>query len=204
MIIGITQREQADPATGELRDALDSRWHVFAEAAGFMLQPLPNHVPTVSNLLDALPVSGLIFSGGGDTDTVSGQQSRRGAVETFLIKWSVDHRIPVLGVCRGFQRLAEEYGATFKRTPGHVATDHPVRDPLGALDTINSYHDITIEEPGLRMTSIWTAPDGTVEAATSMDGLRTGIMWHPERYASPRRQDLSLLASHFHRGPSQT
>jgi putative glutamine amidotransferase len=59
---------------------------------------------------------------------------------------------------------------------------------------LNSYHGEGIANPG-SMSIAARATDGSIEAADS--GPKLGIMWHPERAAQYRDEDLDLFRTFF-------
>lgn len=77
---------------------------------------------SVDSCLDAIlnVVDGLLFTGGGDVKrksteglpTLRGQQPIRYDFEAALMKKAYEKRIPILGICRGFQMILEVFGGS--------------------------------------------------------------------------------------------
>lgn len=187
----------------EVRDALAQDWWRFLKTAlpGVPVAPIPNIGEGVEALLQALPLSGLILSGGDDWGTFP----ERDATETALFHWAERHHLPILGVCRGAQVLNLLRGGSI--APGfgnaHIRTRHAVYPrrcagappwPASPLE-VNSYHACGIRQEDLAsgLTPWAVAGDGTVEGFCSADGRITGIIWHPEREAAARSHDIRLF-----------
>ncbi len=195
-LIGMTQRVVIEPRTGERRDALDQRWAAFLSGCGLTLVPMPNHPASALALADALPLAGLVLSGGNDLAVLGGDAPERDETERQLVDWAGTSSLPVLGVCRGAQHLAHLGGGRLERVSGHAGTRHAVR-PHGR--EVNSYHDwaITQAPPTADITAC--APDGGIEAFRL--GYWTVIMWHPEREPVAHPDDLALFRSLFGDSP---
>ena len=127
----------------------------------------------------------------------------RDAFELPIARAALDARMPVLGICRGFQLLNVVLGGTMvQHLDGHtnalapegtprvahevrVAPETRLASMLGADEVpVNSWHHQGVREddlaPGVRATA-W-APDGLVEGIEAADdGWVVGVQWHPER-----------------------
>lgn len=205
-MIAITMRMMRHSYPGgtqEVRDALAQDWWSFLNRAlpGVPVLPLPNIGREAVALAQALPVSGLILTGGDDW----GLFPRRDATEEALFRWAERQALPVLGVCRGAQIINRFMGGHTGTGFGtkHAGARHALhvvpraREPQ--LSTapleVNSWHNGGIRQddlaPGL---SPWAfAPDGSVEAFCSAEGGITGIMWHPEREPTAQAHDIHLF-----------
>jgi putative glutamine amidotransferase len=168
-------------------------------------------------------MDGLLLSGGADLDpalygapnTASvAIEPGRDALEKAAWGEARRRRLPVLGICRGFQainvfsggRLRQEVrghrGASY---PSPDVRRHPLRlrpasrlarilrptDPTSAVLAVNSYHHqgVGLDDvaPGLLTAATSPSPDGElVEALETADdlGFVIGIQCHPERRAS--------------------
>lgn len=192
--IALTQRVQVMEHTGERRDALAQEWAVFADACGFCPVILPNHLPTVRQILSQTALDGILLTGGNDLAAYGGDAPERDAVEEFLIAQSIQKKIPLLGVCRGMQMLLTFFGTPLGRVEGHIRVEHR----LDSGDSVNSYHSwgATVCLPPLRPEA-WAA-DGVLEAAAHREyPWIHGIMWHPERYDPPRPRDITRIKEIF-------
>lgn len=192
----------------EKRDALAQDWWSFLRTAlpGVSVIPVPNIGGQAVALLQELPISGLVLSGGDDW----GVFPERDATEQELLLWAERMSLPVLGVCRGAQVINRALGGTTGSgfAERHVHTRHAIRVEAwpGGLScptslNVNSYHACGMEAaqlaPGLLAWAV--AEDGSVEAFTDDSGRLTGVMWHPEREAEAQEHDVRLFQHCFRR-----
>lgn len=135
---------------------------------------------------------------------------KRDSTTLALIRAAIDQKVPILGICRGFQEINVALGGTLHQrlwtVPGMMehreekgktieeqyAIAHPVSlNPEGMLarlmkgeleQGVNSLHGQGVKDlaPGLRVEA--TAPDGLVEAFSlaSDDSFVLAAQWHPE------------------------
>ena len=193
-LIAITQRMEYIEGIGERRDALSQEWAVLAAACGFTPLLLPNHLLTVRELLAALPVEGILLTGGNDLCAYGGDALERDEVERFLLQWSIETETPLLGVCRGMQMVLNYFGTPLQRVDSHVRVQHT----LDSGDTVNSFHSWGAVECRVPLVAESWSTDGVLEAVTHYDfpWIR-GIMWHPERYYPLRPEDIERLKEVF-------
>jgi N5-(cytidine 5'-diphosphoramidyl)-L-glutamine hydrolase len=193
-LVAVTQRVMISPESGERRDALDQRWVPFLEGCGMEAVPVPNRLDSVARWAAALDIGAVLLSGGEDLAELGGTAPERDITEYALLDWARNREVPVLGVCRGLQLLAYRGGVMLRRVDGHVALEHSISTD-GGIETVNSFHRWGFDRapPGFAVTA--AAQDGTVEAMRHATLPISGIMWHPERYAAPRAQDLEQVRS---------
>lgn len=194
--LAITQRVEIDAKTGERRDALDQRWGAFVLAAGFLPLLLPNSLAAAQALLAACPVQGIVLTGGNSLRSCGGNAPERDQLEFWLLDQSPKQHWPLLGVCRGMQVIQAHLGMTLEPVSGHVAAQQIVQI-AGKAQTVNSYHTwgTRTEHPALK---IWAqTEDGIIKAIKHTELPWWGIMWHPERLAPFRSEDLTLFREVF-------
>lgn len=196
--IGITQRVDVISHYGERRDALDQQWHQLLQTVGVMGIPLPNHATLASDLFDALALDGLILSGGNDL----GSAPERDAMEHAALNWAEQHRLPVLGVCRGMQMINQYCGGSLQAVTQHAATRHALLGCgplLAGLREVNSYHHFGITDAGLGdgLQVLARAADDSIEAFRHTRLPWFGVMWHPEREQPLRMEEIGLLQQIF-------
>lgn len=181
--------------------------------------PLPAHSTDWSSRLAG--IHGLLLTGGGDIDPSRYVQSndrglsehidrQRDALEWEALRYCLERRLPVLGICRGFQvinaclggsllqDIAVEMGSTLlhpaEETEGRPSRYHTIEvlphtllasvaDRRGEV-RVNSRHHQGLTEreraPGLRIGAL--APDGIVEALEGTgEGFLLAVQCHPER-----------------------
>lgn len=192
--IAVTQRVEYIESIGERRDALSQEWTGLANACGFLPLLLPNHLPTVRALLEVWKPDGIILTGGNDLAAYGGDAPERDELEQFLIQYSAEHKIPLLGVCRGMQMILNQFDAKLRKVEGHIRVEHP----LSNGDTVNSFHSWGTAECHKPLIPVAWSAGGVLEAVTHQDlPWIHGIMWHPERYHPPRKRDVQFLKEVF-------
>ncbi len=180
----------------------------------------------VIHLLDR--IDGLLLTGGGSgfakrknpyslpSQELSQQQPKRYAFESILIKEAWKRDMPVLGICRGHQMIAEVLGGTIKRgsIEGHRVDSGSGKESMNhdvslVPDTklaatcgssawcVNSFHIQVVENipPGFRVAA-WSH-DGFIEAIEAIDKeFFVGVQFHPEEFYS-RSQEAQRLIKAF-------
>ncbi len=209
MRIGITQRLLSDDITGEIRSGLDIRWYHLFDRAGWY----PVVIPIYKGILQYLEESGLdgiIISGGNDLSIIapSPLSRMRDEIEMDVIDWSITNGLPLFGVCRGMQIIAEYFGSTLERVEGHVSTTHSLNVSkestlyrlMRSLKEVNSFHryGVTSVNDGFIVSA--TSPDGVIEAFEHREYRIYGQMWHPERNEPFSNIDLNFMSSFFDGG----
>jgi len=143
----------------------------------------------------------------------------RDSIELFVARYTAQHGIPTLGVCRGIQVMNVALGGSLHQdlpAQGFNTLQHsqkaepPVlshsleqigQSPLSKLFEprfrVNSYHHQALKDlaPGLRPVA--TAPDGIVEAVV-LEGhpFYFGVQWHPELLPQQWGIFRALLEAH--------
>ncbi len=187
-----------------------------AEVVPVLLPALGGEVAQLLPLLDGLLLTGSYSNlephhYGAEPGTAAAQHDpQRDATNLALVRQAVAQRVPLLGICRGFQEINVALGGTLhqqlhkvagmadhredKQLPleAQYAVAHEVMlSPDGLLATImagelsqqvNSLHMQGVERlaPGLRIEA--RAPDGLVEAFSLPHeaGFLLALQWHPE------------------------
>ena len=223
-LIGITSDiEYRDGNPGRDWYFLDARNIPALSAAGALPVMLPHEPDLIDSYLDRL--DGVLVSGGGyqfPTPTLlrpeAGEPPEKVArirFELALVAAAESRRMPLLGVCGGFQLMnvasggqivpvladvdpawaMHRSGAKFDEI-GHVVEVDPdsrLGEIVGvAAIPVNSRHSqgVTTVAPGLRVSA--RAPDGVVEAIERADlPFWLAVQWHPEFHISPG--DAKLL-----------
>jgi putative glutamine amidotransferase len=204
-LIGLTQRVEVTPH-GERRDALDQAWAPLIQSLGFQPVPLPNLRLNIEAYLDDLNLSGIILTGGNDLSSLPHPETpapERDEAEAAILSYACQHRLPVLGVCRGMQVINHYFGGSLTPVSGHVRTRHriiPKEDALWEqVFEVNSFHHYGILPETLADTlAIWgVCDDGSIEAVRQSEGRIYGVMWHPEREAALAPHDRMLFDAVF-------
>jgi len=161
--------------------------------------------------------TGLVLCGGidvaperyGETTRPDAQvevAAERDALEWSLLDRAREHRLPVWGVCRGFQVLnvylggslwqdlptqhpsaIDHYVATTPDTLAHsvevIEPGAPIADRLtGEVPLVNSRHHQAVKRLAEGLVPVALSPDGLIEAAVldRDDWWVRGVQWHPE------------------------
>lgn len=164
-------------------------------------ESLDSYLDSILNVVD-----GLIFSGGGDvkresTDdlpTLRGQQPIRYDFEAALMKKAYEKKIPILGICRGFQMILEVLGGSLsdelvenhkQNLPGgepwhkvEINKDSILYEMIGSERwDVNSFHVQKADKLPKDFIVSARAEDGVIEAIESTNyPFLVGYQFHPE------------------------
>jgi putative glutamine amidotransferase len=157
-------------------------------------------------------VDGLLLSGGTDLPAGSFTDNLRPTLretdpdrydyEVQLVKSARRCGMPVMGICRGHQTLAEALGGRLilniaqdqPQRPSHYQTQAPsapshaivtaaetrLKEWLGESAAVNSFHRQAVAQPPAGfVVSAWSEDD-LVEAIEAQEGFALGLQFHPE------------------------
>jgi gamma-glutamyl-gamma-aminobutyrate hydrolase PuuD len=225
-IVGITSYAQpAKWGAWELPAALVPWFYVESvERAGGRPLLVPPSADGVEETIAAL--DGLVLSGGIDIDptqyeqdphpTTDPAQRRRDEGELALLRAALDHDLPTLAICRGFQllnvvrggdlvqHLPEVLGHEGHREQLGVFSEHPVEVKegtrlagiLGARHpAVRSHHHQGVGRVGEGLVETAWAEDGTLEGLEDPEKrFAVGVLWHPEMEDEDKRLFEALVA----------
>ncbi len=131
---------------------------------------------------------------------------QRDAVELQMIRWALEDKTPVFGICRGIQAINVAAGGSLyqdisAQLEGKLRHQHREGDPYNLLThqidiepdsklarvlgesraSVNSLHHQSLKDvaPGFRIVA--RAPDGIIEGIESVNGaFALGVQFHPE------------------------
>lgn len=204
--VAITQRLVAVRNYSEIRTALDIRWTQLLLSIDLIPIPVPFDLNL--NLFADLEISGIILTGGNDLSLYSDDELSilRDNHERSCIDFAIKNSMPVFGVCRGMQIIAEYFGSTFVKVEHHVATKHKL-DVIGnstfnyllkKIFSVNSYHNYAIDKLGEGLEKVAIAPDDQVMESIEHSKYKIfAQMWHPERDNPFNAVNLDLMHSFF-------
>jgi N5-(cytidine 5'-diphosphoramidyl)-L-glutamine hydrolase len=204
--VGITQRLVREEKYDEIRNALDIRWQDLLLSIDLIPIPLPINVDLRS--YNGLELNGIILTGGNDlfSQTRNELSILRDKHENQCIEYAIEKSIPIFGVCRGMQLIAEYFGSSFKKIDNHVAKRHKIisinehvyKKYFNKIDNVNSYHTYAIDILGDDLNAIGICPDDNViEAIVHKKYKIFGQMWHPEREKPFDLYNCQIISSFF-------
>lgn len=204
--IAITQRLIENNNYYEIRDALDIRWALLFKSLDYLPILLPTNYD-FETYFKEIKIDGIVLSGGNDLGYLSdGKLSKkRDIFEKGLIKCAIEKNIPILGICRGMQIMADYFNGEFEKVNGHVGTKHRIlcseesnfKEYLKKLDFVNSYHNYGIREIPDNFIISARSEDGFIEA---MENNKLNIfcqMWHSERQFPFNEYELMIIKNLF-------
>lgn len=188
--IGISLRVVTADTYDEKRDALSQEWSIFLEKLNCNPIFIPNTLSDIKSYLCDLDINGIILSGG---DNI-GDNLERDITEKTILDYTVESKIPAIGVCRGMQVINNYFGGSIETSKNHdhVKKDHVVDITNKSFSsffksqhiTVNSYHKNLIQQnncgDGLKAFAI-TQKDNSIEGFFHISLPIVGVMWHPER-----------------------
>jgi putative glutamine amidotransferase len=193
------------------RYALAARYVTCITKAGGDPVLLPPEGIEVASLLARM--DGLVLSGGGDISSdlygglphheTYGVDINRDRTEILAVKYAIEYKLPLLGICRGIQIMNVALGGTLiehipdlmgedvrHRLPDDKESFHSVKltphsltaQIFGVADMdVLSFHHQAIRETAASLKETAVAPDGIIEAVERTDHpFFIGVQWHPE------------------------
>lgn len=193
-IIAISQRVDTVSSYNEKRDALDQRWSLFLKLCGCVPILIPNNPDLFSDIIDSFGINGIILTGGNDLQRYGGNAPERDETESLLIKYSIENKIPLIGVCRGMQKILDYFGETLEKVTDHVGVNHSIFFK-GQNRKVNSYHNWGVKEISSQFNVLAKSVDGCIESIEHKEHSILGVMWHPERNLEFENLDIDLFRS---------
>lgn len=187
--IGISCRVTNAINYDEKRDSISHDWINFFNKLNFSPIIIPNQIEHLDSFLNEIKIDGIILSGG---DNI-GDFPERDSTEKKLIEYSIEKKLPMLGVCRGMQILNHYFGGNHEENllQTHVKTHHKISliDNKFNLNnseiiSVNSFHNNLISSENLAKclkSFAISQSDGFVEGFIHDSLPILGVMWHPER-----------------------
>ncbi len=204
--IGISCRVTNAINYDEKRDSISHDWINFFNKLNFSPIIIPNQIEHLDSFLNEIKIDGIILSGG---DNI-GDFPERDSTEKKLIEYSIEKKLPMLGVCRGMQILNHYFGGNHEENSlqTHVKTHHKISliDNKFNLNnseiiSVNSFHNNLISSENLAKCLkpfAISQSDGFVEGFIHDSLPILGVMWHPER--SMDNYDEIFLKNVFKQG----
>ncbi len=188
--IAVTQRLIENPTYFEIRDALDVNQSKFLEQAGYLPVPLSAACDPES-YFSQIGFDGVFLSGGNDLSCVSDDplSAQRDQFEKRVIELALERKIPIFGVCRGMQIIADYFGGELEKVENHVAVRHKLvvqsesrfADFIGRFEDVNSYHGYAVKSVPNDFHTVCESDDDVIEAIEHKTLPIFAQMWHSER-----------------------
>jgi putative glutamine amidotransferase len=204
--IAITQRLIKNDSYYEIREALDVNYSKLVRACGFLPIVLPYKID-FKDYMKELDIQGVILTGGNDLNSVNKNRlsETRDNFEYKLIEHCVNNQIPLFGICRGMQIIAEYFGSTFKKITDEIGIRHELKvnketkylQYLEKLKSLNSFHDFTIDKISDDLLISGTDKKGVIKAVEHRTEKIFAQMWHPEREKKFSQSEIDLIKVFF-------
>lgn len=204
--IAVTQRLIINDSYFEIREALDINLCKLIRNCNLLPIPLPINVD-FKDYFKSMEIEGLILSGGNDlfSQSENDLSKSRDSLEFELIKYCLINNIPIFGICRGMQIIAEYFASTFKKVDNEVNNRFDlIANPnsiyythLSNLKNLNSFHDFTIDKISEEFIISGTNKNGIIKAIEHKTKRIFGQMWHSERESKFRESEVELIKFFF-------
>ena len=169
-------------------DFIDHYWLKYFELKNYRFFQIPNSIKLSKNYLKNFgEIDLIILQGGNDIFSKEKYIQIRREVEINLIKFGINKKIPILGICRGMQILNYFFGGNLNKIKGHMKVKHKVylkNKFFNKKDlNVNSFHNYGIKKNSLsKHFEIYAIDkDQNIEMFKHKKKSIYGIMWHPER-----------------------
>lgn len=204
--IAITQRLVAHPDYDECRETLDISWAKLFEKIDLLPIVLPYEID-FQKYFKELKIDGILLSGGNDLYSLNQNElsKKRDTFEKKLISYAIKNKIPVFGVCRGMQVIAEYFGSTFKSVDSQVNITHKLLAKkeskyfthLKEIQTVNSFHNYAIDKLSGELLVCASSDANIIKAIEHKEYKIFAQMWHSERVKQFNPHELELIKDFF-------
>jgi len=200
--IAVTQRLIKNDSYYEIREALDIRYCRLIKACGFLPIILPYEVD-IDLYFKELDIDGILLTGGNDLYSCNKNELsyKRDKFEKKLLSLAIVKDIPVFGICRGMQLIAEYFGSTLKSIHSEIKNKHSLilkeeslyNNYLNKLETVNSYHGFAIDVLAKELLISAKKENGIIKAIEHKRYKIFGQMWHSERENPFNQDEIELI-----------
>lgn len=212
----ISQSIQYIKERNEVRDFLDNRLFDFLNLCNLSGIPVPNNQKNLKKITKNNIIHGIILSGGNDIYYSKTQNDlnlkriilKRNQIEKELLQFALRKKIPILGICRGFQFINIYLKGQISPLKNHVKVKHKLninrvifkgKTFNNLIDSrVNSFHNFGIKADDLsKKLQCIAFSDVSIEAAINIKKKIIGIMWHPEREKNFSIKNIKLFKDFF-------
>lgn len=204
--IAITQRLIENSSYFEIREALDINYSKLLKACGFLPIILPYEVE-FEEYFKNIKIDGVLLSGGNDLYSVNQNElsKKRDIYEKKLIEYSIKNGIPLFGICRGVQIIAEYFESTFKKVDNEVNSRSELivnssskyYKSLKNIKEVNSYHNFAIDKLSDDFIVSATSKLGVIKAIEHKKYKIFAQMWHSERENFFSKSEIELIKDFY-------
>ena len=178
----------------EVRDSIEQRLLTFLIKSDYFPILIPNILFEL-NLLEKwiinLKPHSILLSGGNDL----GEYQDRDKTESFLLKYAVKNNVPILGICRGMQLIAKEFGAELVPISGFVNTRHKL---IGEINhDALFFFNFGIKSCPKSFKVMAKTSEGIIQARKHETYKIQGWMWHAEREKNFNIDDIKRIKEFF-------
>jgi len=205
-VIAITQNITENNSYKEVRETLDVNFINFIQDLGFIPLILSSRI-NIEEYFSLFKIDGLILSGGNDLSCCNDNicSNERDIFEKKLIEYCIEYDIPILGICRGMQIIADYFGSTFEKVDNQVAIKHSLKiessskyfNELSQLIEVNSFHNYAIKNLSNSLRISVKSDCNLIKAIEHTKYKIFAHMWHPERNNPFNRNELKLIKEFF-------
>lgn len=204
--IAITQRLILNDSYYELREALDVQWGTLFHRLDFLPIILPFNY-SFEKYFRSLEIDGILLTGGNDLNSLSPskESEKRDIFEKKLIEYGIENDIPIFGICRGMQIIAEYFGSDLEAVSNQIGIKHRLKvnkkskyfDVLQQLRDVNSFHNYVVDNLAIELLSSATDEKGMIKAIEHTRYKIFAQMWHSEREEPFQEAELTLIKDFF-------
>lgn len=188
----------------ELVWSLEENWYKYFQNKNINLVPLNSNFQNFKKIIQTKPL-GIVFSGGNDLNFLKKEKVNfiRDSLEKKILETVLKKKIPILGVCRGFQLIASYFKCKIIKQKGHVKTIHELKRNKQRYKhklkniKVNSFHNFTVQTLPKSFELVVKHKDGSIEIASSKKLKILSLMFHPERKNISQKAIDKVIFSHF-------
>lgn len=195
-VIAYTQRVSILEDYNERRDCADQMIPNLLQYCGYIPIPIPNVPKLVESIMTEIRPKGFFFSGGNSLVKYDGDAPERDETEKILTDWAIKNDLPVFGICRGMQFLADYFGANLSKIENHVRIRHKIHGIINR-EAVNSYHSFGLFNVPDILKALAYAEDNSIEAFKHNTFKIIAVAWHPERESIFSNEDVKLIKDFF-------
>ena len=188
----------------QLNWSLENNWYKYLNKKKINLIPLNEHDVNNQKLLSLKP-QGIIISGGNNLYDFEKTKENliRDRFELKMIKFAIRNKVPILGICKGFQLIAKFFKSRIVKITRHINVTHKLKISKKICGVkiktlkVNSYHNYAIKNLPKIFDLIVRHTDQTIEIAKSQKFKILCLMFHPERKNISQRGIDKIVFSHL-------